>query len=241
MRKNIKITACMLVMIAAMMGMTGCGKSTTVKSTSGENKNSEKESSYNQKKDKDDDVDFDDFDDDKDDNDDSDVDFDDFDDFDDNDDDENTSKWTEYQGSAYSLKLSSSWTKTSNSQAELAFIHSKKDNDEFAENITIMVQNVSGYNMDLEGYLDLSLQQFDSLGYDVIGYKHMTIDGVKGYYCMTSAKINSITCYFIQYFTILDEKAYVFTFTADEEGLDELEDEVEDIYNTIEFDSVSGM
>lgn len=43
-----------------------------------------------------------------------------------------------------------------------------------------------------------------------------------------------------QYFTVIDDSAYIFTFAADEDGFDELEDEVIDIYNTIEFKSVSG-
>ena len=34
----------------------------------------------------------------------------------------------------------------------------------------------------------------------------------------------------------IDEDAYIFTFVGDEEGFDDLEEEVIEIYNTIEFE-----
>lgn len=148
--------------------------------------------------------------------------------------------WKSYSGTNYSFKLSSDWTKTTNASAELAFSHLGTASDGFAENINVIVQDLSSYDIDLEGYKDLSLQQFEDLGYELESIKSMKVNGVKGYYCVTSVYESGIECYMAQYFTVIDDSAYIFTFAADEDGFDELEDEVIDIYNTIEFKSVSG-
>jgi hypothetical protein len=157
----------------------------------------------------------------------------------DDDDDTSTgskSNWKTYSGTGYTIELGSDWTKTTNAAAELAFTHLGSSTDGFSENINVIVQDISAYDLDLESYLEMSLEQYEQLEYDVISYKHMTVNGVKGYYCVISTEVNSITCYISQYFTVIDDAAYVFTFAADEDGFDELEDEVKDIYKTIEFE-----
>lgn len=242
MRKNIKYLVCLLAMIIVMAGMTGCGDRTeTVKK--------ETESKEDSNKDKDDDKDADK---DKDDNKDTDKDKDDDKDVNkDKDDNKDTDKdkdeevdgeiksdvsdWEEYSGTGYSFKLSSSWEKTDNASAELAFVHTSTAADGFAENINTMTQDVSAFDVDLESYLDISLEQYETLGYEVVDYKHMTVDGVKGYYCITSAEVQSVKCYVSQYFTIIDDTAYIFTFASDSDGFNELEEEVKDIYRTIKF------
>ena len=226
MRKNIKLIVCLLVMIFVLAGMTGCGsKSETVK----KEPSSKEDNVSKDKDDKDADKD-----DDKDDKKDTDK--------DDNKETEaeeiksDISGWQEYSGSGYSFKLSSDWEEMDYEAAEMAFVHSSTAADGFAENINVMTQDTSAYDMDLESYLELSLDQYDSLGYNVVDYKHMTVNGVKGYYCVTSTEVQSVTCYVSQYFTIIDDTAYIFTFAADNDGFSELEEEVKDIYRTIKFD-----
>ena len=243
MRKNIKLIICLFVMIFVLAGMTGCGsKSESAKREEESKSGSAKDKDGDDDKDIDDGEDDDkDIDDGKDDDKDIDDGKDDDKDIDDGKDDDDEkiqsdiSDWEEYYGLGYSLKLSSAWKEMEYEAAELAFVHSSTAGDGFAENINVMTQDTSAYDMDLESYLDLSLQQYDTLGYDVIDYKHMTVNGVKGYYCVTSTEVQSVTCYISQYFTIIDDTAYIFTFAADSDGFYELEDEVKDIYRTIEF------
>ena len=221
MKKNIKLIVCMLVMVFVVAGMTGCGsKSETVKKES-----KESVSDKDKDTDKDDEKDTDNTD--KDDNKDIDE--------EDGELKTDVSDWEEYSYSDYSLKLSSDWEDMDYDAAELAFVHSGTAADGFAENINTMTQDISAYDMDLDSYLDLTLDQYETLGYEVVGYKYMTINGVKGYYCITSTEVESVTYYVSQWFTIVGDNAYIFTFAADDEGFSELEEEVKDIYRTIEF------
>lgn len=144
--------------------------------------------------------------------------------------------WTEYSGTGYTISLSDDWTEAEVASTELAFTHAGTSADGFAENINTITQDISAYNMDLEKYKELSLQQYEQIGYDLIDIKSMEVDGEDGYYVTTSVEESGITCYIAQWFTVIDDTAYIFTFAADEDGFDELEDEVIEIFETIEFE-----
>lgn len=154
----------------------------------------------------------------------------------------NTSSWKSYSGDGYSVKLSSDWSKTKGSSAvDIAFTYNGTGlNDDFAENINVVVQDLKGYDLDLESYKDLSMDQYAELDYNVDDIYKKTIDGAKGYFCKVSGEESGINCSILQYFTVIGDNAYVFTFAADEDDFDNLEDEVMEIYETIEFDNVKG-
>lgn len=154
----------------------------------------------------------------------------------------NTSSWKSYSGDGYSVKLSSDWSKTKGSSAvDIAFTYDgTSQNDDFAENINVVVQDLTGYDLDLESYKDLSMDQYAELDYNVDDIYKKTIDGAKGYFCKVSCEESGINCVILQYFTVIGDNAYVFSFAADEDDFDNLEDEVMEIYETIEFDNVKG-
>lgn len=147
------------------------------------------------------------------------------------------SGWTEFRGTGYSIYLDGDeWTKTSLAGSELAFTHLGTAVNGFTENINIITQDTSAYDIDLEAYKDLSLQQYDQLGYDLIEVEDMEINGQEGYYIVTSTVQDGTKCYIAQWFTLINDTAYVYTFAADEEDFDDLESEVMMIYDTIEFE-----
>ncbi len=147
------------------------------------------------------------------------------------------SGWKKYSGTGYSFYIDdSSWTSMNASGAELGFAHLGTSADGFTENINTIVQDTSGYDLDLDGYKELSLEQYEQLGYTLLSIDKMTVNGQDGYYVITSVEQDDILCMVAQYFTMIDEDAYIFTFVGDEEGFDDLEEEVIEIYNTIEFE-----
>lgn len=143
--------------------------------------------------------------------------------------------WTVYEGTGYTISLSDDWTKTDVAGAEMAFAHLSTATDDFAENINTITQDISAYDMDLEKYKELSLQQYEQIGYDLVDIKSMEVDGEDGYYVITTVEESGVTCYIAQWFTVVDDIAYVFTFAADEAGFDELEDEVIEIFESVEI------
>jgi outer membrane biogenesis lipoprotein LolB len=262
MRKRMKLLATMLVLSMVMFLMAGCGRSVKV-GTSANSDKQDKKSDKNSSKDKIFDITDDDIDDD------SDYDLDDEEETTKkssssknnssknnsskdnsskdnsskkNNSTSNTSSWKSYSGDGYSVKLSSDWSKTKGSSVvDIAFTYNGTGlNGDFAENINVVVQDLKGYDLDLESYKDLSMDQYAELDYNVDDIYKKTIDGAKGYFCKVSGEESGINCSILQYFTVIGDNAYVFTFAADEDDFDNLEDEVMEIYETIEFDNVKG-
>lgn len=145
--------------------------------------------------------------------------------------------WSKVSGDGYSYYIDkSAWTETSIAGSNSAYTHLGTAVNNFTENINVMIQDTKAYQLDLEGYKDLSLQQYDQIGYELVGIDELRINGVDGYYVVTSTEQMGMECYVAQWFTLLDDKAYIFTFAADEEDFGGLEDEVLDIYGTVVFE-----
>ena len=150
--------------------------------------------------------------------------------------DVDTTDWTEYKGTGYSISAPKIWLKHEYEASDLTLANSVTSADGFAENITVISQDVSAYDFDLEGYKDLSLNQYEYLNYTVISTEKMTVNGVDGYYLVCTTETDGTLCYCTQYFTLIDDTAYIFTFAADTNGYQELSEEVKDIFSTIKFD-----
>lgn len=154
----------------------------------------------------------------------------------DKDQDIDTSDWKEYEGTGYSISAPQIWLKHEYESSDLTLANSVTAADGFTENITVVIQDVSAYDMDLESYKDLSLNQYEYLNYTVISTDKMTVNGVEGYYLVCTTETDGLLCYCAQYFTLIDDSAYIFTFAADTKGYQELSEEVKNIFSTIKFD-----
>lgn len=146
-----KLTVWLFVIIFVLAGMTGCGSKSESSKRETESKEESKsgiiENPINEKDDekyanggKDDNIYTDD-------NIQSDI-----------------SDWEEYYGLGYSLKLSPEWKEIEYEGMELSFVHSSTAADGTVENINTVTQDISEYDLDLESYLDLSLQQYEEMG-----------------------------------------------------------------------------
>ncbi|MDE7430944.1 MAG: hypothetical protein K2N34_03380, partial [Lachnospiraceae bacterium] len=144
--------------------------------------------------------------------------------------------WEEYYGVGYSIRLSSDWTETEVAGAELAFAHMSTATDGFAENITTATQDISAYNMDFEEYKDLSLKQLEQLGYDIVEQEAVEVNGVDGYCVVSTVEQQGIKCYIKQWFTVVDDTAIILTIACDEDGYNDLEDEIDEIIETLVID-----
>lgn len=234
MKKKINVLIGVAVLLMSLFSFTGCGSSATIK---GASDTTEEKTTTEEKKTTEDDLDYD-------------YDTPTKNTYDDDDDEDETTKktsseqihstWDLCSGDGYTFEISLDWTSSKNANSDVVYSHLGTATDGFTENLNVVIQDTSSYNLDLESYKDLSLEQFDELGYNLEECKHMTVNGVKGYYCETTVKQSGIDCYVAQYFTLIDDVAYVFTFAADEDGYDELIDEVIEIFETIKFEDVSG-
>ena len=148
--------------------------------------------------------------------------------------DPDSSDWKAYTGDGFTVYLSVNWTKISGSN--MTFKHLVTSKDELIDNFAVAIQDLSAYDYDLESYKDLSMAQYEQLNADIVENEKVTIDGQEGYCLDLSIEQDGTTFYYLQFYTVIDDSAYVFTFTADKNAHTLLYDEVLEIFSNIEFD-----
>ncbi len=147
-----------------------------------------------------------------------------------------TDDWTAYTGTGYSLSASDDWTKYDYAASDLTLASLGTSADGFTENITVVLQDLSSYDLDLEGFNNLSVKQYETQGNTVISNKKTIVNGVDGYLLESEMEQDGVLCCCLQFYTLVDDTAYIFTFVGDSDGYSELSDDVLDIFSTIVFD-----
>lgn len=144
--------------------------------------------------------------------------------------------WKTYSTDDYSIDVNTDdWLEAKLNSADFAFTNIYNSNDGFADNINIATQDLSLYSLDLEGYKDLSLKQFDQLGYTLVSADKASLDGVDGYLTLITTQQSGINVKCEQFFTVIGKKAFIFSFTADEKGFTDLENDFYDMLDTVIF------
>ena len=145
-----------------------------------------------------------------------------------------------YKGTGYTIPVPKGWSEITVDNAELAFRYDATSNDKFAENFNVMLQDLSAYGMDLEAYKDLSVSQYESMGYTVVSIEKGAVDGIDAYALVTTTNVtvadgSTILGIIGQVFAVHNKTAYVFTFAADEAGYNLLGDEVFSMFTSVDF------
>lgn len=152
-----------------------------------------------------------------------------------------TSSWKTYTKTGYTIKASESdWLIGVIASADFAIQHSTTGDGPFADNINVVIQDLSAYKMDLDAYKDLSFQQYKQLNYNVLSSEKVSVNGSVGYYITVQFEKDGYELTCGQYFTIIDNKAYVFTLNADTDDFYLLESDFFDILYTVQFDSIGN-
>ena len=130
-----------------------------------------------------------------------------------------------YSKDNYSIQYTANWDLNTEGQMGTTFVLFSKPssaNDKFRENVNLIVQDLSGYNVDLDTYAAISEQQLKNTVTAFIllenkkkkdeqgDYQHVIYTGVQGNFNLT----------FEQHYRIINNKAYVLTFTAEQAEYD---------------------
>ncbi len=108
------------------------------------------------------------------------------------------------------------------------------EEDQFRENVNIMVQDLSGTGLDFKGYIDLSKDQFKGFGAKVYELRVVEepTDGVQEAilsYAMEQFGLQ-LRCY--QRLKMIDDTAYLITFTAEEDNYETFLKEGKNLLNS---------
>lgn len=149
-------------------------------------------------------------------------------------------EWKKHSTSKFSITYPDNWALdlSGNFNAEF-FLFSEKEggDDQFIENINLMIQDLKGLGLDLKAYTELTVKQVNEMLTDgeIVENKTFTKNG-KSYQRLSYTGIqNEMDIYFLQYFWIVKEKAFILTFVSEMDSLEKFEKTAEQIMNSFDL------
>lgn len=111
------------------------------------------------------------------------------------------------------------------------------DDDKFRENVNIMVQDLTGHNLDLESYTELSKQLvIDNLSESaILEIADIRLCGYRAKEFKYQMAMDGNELIILQNWFLMDNKAYLFSFTAEKESFDAYINKARDIFNSFRF------
>ncbi|WP_298515326.1 PsbP-related protein [uncultured Kordia sp.] len=133
--------------------------------------------------------------------------------------------WKSITRDAYSIQYPSDWKiDTSGSIGADLIIYSQLSSadDIFTENINVLIQDLTGYNMDLDSYTEISEEQIKTVIQNgkIIESKRVTSGSNPYHRVVYLGEQNGYKLKFAQHYYVIDNKAFVLTLTCEEDQYD---------------------
>ncbi|MGB3608104.1 hypothetical protein [Psychroserpens sp.] len=116
----------------------------------------------------------------------------------------------------------------------LLFTKKINANDNFVENINLIIQNLENLNLDLNKFVEITENQIKANG-NLISSERIKINNSEFQKLIYSAHLNNFDLKFIQYDFVKNNNAYILTFTAKEDEFEKYSSDMEKIMKTFEI------
>ncbi len=130
--------------------------------------------------------------------------------------------WLSISEMEYQISYPSDWTlDNSGLMGSTFFLFSPlmAEDDLFKENVNLMIQDLRGYDVNLEQFVELTLEQVKKMITDglVLSNDLMEKDGREYQKLMYSGKQGQFDLIFEQYCWVVNDQAYVLTFSGEQD------------------------
>ena len=145
--------------------------------------------------------------------------------------------WKTLSDVAYVIHYPDSFSVNTSGQMGTTFVlfsNSTSAQDLFRENINLTTQDLSGQNIDLNKYVEISVSQIKAMmsKAEVLESKRIKTAGPEFHRLLFSAEQGQFTFRFEQRYHIINDKAYVLTFTSESTQFAKYKDVAERIMNS---------
>lgn len=142
----------------------------------------------------------------------------------------------EINKNGYSLSYPSNLKLDESGQGIEFMLFTEKTNstDNFSENINLIIQNLETLNLDLNKFVELTENQIKANG-NLISSERKKVNDSEFHKLIYVIHLNNFDLKFIQYDFVVNNKAYILTFTAKENEFDRYSTEMEKIMKTFEI------
>lgn len=132
------------------------------------------------------------------------------------------SSWKTIDESTYSIQYPENWELNISETMGTSFIllsQQTSSEDKFRENINLSIQNLEGYNLNLDAYVAISEEQITKMitNGTIVESKRIIFENKTEFQkIIFKGNQGLFQLKFLQYYFIKDEKAFVLTFTSEE-------------------------
>lgn len=151
-----------------------------------------------------------------------------------------TADWNSHENKNYSIEYPKDWELDESGQMGTSFIlfsSLSSQRDLFKENVNLLVQDLTGYNLDLEKFVEVSEDQIEKMlsNGKIIESERVPMETLSYHKVIYSGKQGEFDLKFEQYYWVVEDRAYVLTFTCEEDQFDTYKPIGEKILNTFKL------
>lgn len=147
------------------------------------------------------------------------------------------SGWKTLDQSNYTIQYPSNWELNQSGQMNTSFMllsPLESDKDKFKENVNLIIQDLTGQNIDLNKYTEISEGQIKTMvtNANLIESKRIKNDNDEFHKIIYSGDQGIYQLQFEQYYWVFNNKAFVLTFTSEKDKFANLKEMGEKILNS---------
>ncbi len=147
-----------------------------------------------------------------------------------------------FVGPNYTLNYPSDWeldTSGQNSTTMVLFSPEQPAQDDFLQNISLIIQDLAGLDIDMDQYVAITLEQIETVMEGATVVDNTRKSGVKPeFHTMAfTGKQSNLNMYYKQYYYLLNETAYVLSFACLQEGLSAIEETATQILDSFNLET----
>ncbi|WP_338408989.1 hypothetical protein [uncultured Flavobacterium sp.] len=151
-----------------------------------------------------------------------------------------TKKWNNLKKVNYTINYPNEWELNESGQMGSEFIllsPLSSNNDNFKENINLIIQDLSAYNLDLNKYVEISENQIKTLITEgkIITSERVNKNGKEFQKVIYTGKQGIFNLQYEQYYWVKNNKAFILTLTCKQSEYSGYKSIGEQILNSFEF------
>jgi len=148
--------------------------------------------------------------------------------------------WKTLTGDSYEIMYPSTWIVDQSGQMGTSFFlfsPLSDESDTFKENANLIIQDLSSYDLNLDQFVDASLNQIKSFiaDYNIISNERISTDDTEYQKILYTGKQGIAILRFEQFYWLIDNKAYVLTMTFNNLEYDNYKETSDKIMNSFKL------
>ena len=145
--------------------------------------------------------------------------------------------WNTFSQANYSIKYPAAWELNQSGEMGTSFIlfsPKESEQDDFRENINLIIQDLSGKNIDLNKYTEISEGQIKSMiaNSNLIESKRIKNDSIEYQKIVYAGDQQTFHLKYEQYYWVINDMAYILTFTSEQTKFKDLQGTAEKMMNS---------